>query len=275
MKAWNQNAGKENYTMKELVAGVDGCKDGWVVALAPVGDWKNQDDLKINNGKLKFIKTFNEIFNLQENGKVSIIMIDIPIGLTDGEERECDKIARRLLGDRGSSVFPAPIRPAIEDESTMKSTKEAYEKAKRITLKNKGKSVSQQSWRISPKVKQVDEEMKKDKALQNRVMETHPELCFWGMNKKRPMKYSKTKEKEKARKERINLLKKIFSGIEKIIEDSPKAIQNDIIDAYACLWTAIQYKRGRAYSLPGHPPVDSVDSQKLKMEIWYPLESNS
>ena len=45
----------------------------------------------------------------------AVFSIDIPIGLTDSGPRQCDIQARRLLGARrGTSVFPAPIRPALK-----------------------------------------------------------------------------------------------------------------------------------------------------------------
>ena len=44
------------------------------------------------------------------------VLIDIPIGLLDKgpDERSCDKAARKLLGKRASSVFPAPARQALD-----------------------------------------------------------------------------------------------------------------------------------------------------------------
>jgi len=53
------------------------------------------------------------------------IAIDIPIGLLEGP-RVCDKAARKLLGQpRGSSVFPAPCRPALEAQCQRQTYAEA------------------------------------------------------------------------------------------------------------------------------------------------------
>src|SRR5688500_4496594 len=45
----------------------------------------------------------------------SLILLDIPIGLRESgtQERLCDPTARRVLGPRASSVFPAPCRQAL------------------------------------------------------------------------------------------------------------------------------------------------------------------
>src|SRR5207248_11510271 len=72
------------------LAGVDGCRAGWVVA-ADSGAFV----------AASFAEILAERFDL--------VLIDIPIGLPDGP-RACDLGARVLLGPRRSSVFPAPSR---------------------------------------------------------------------------------------------------------------------------------------------------------------------
>jgi len=73
--------------------------------------------------------------------------IDIPIGLLDGP-RACDKAARKLLGQpRGSSVFPAPCRAALQVET--------YEEASAINRQKAGRALSRQARRIVPKIRLV------------------------------------------------------------------------------------------------------------------------
>ena len=45
----------------------------------------------------------------------AIVCIDMPIGLSENGVRACDQAARRQLGPRASSVFPAPPRLALEE----------------------------------------------------------------------------------------------------------------------------------------------------------------
>jgi predicted RNase H-like nuclease len=47
------------------------------------------------------------------SGGIVAAGIDIPIGLTASGPRSCDLEARRLLGPRRSSVFPAPAREVL------------------------------------------------------------------------------------------------------------------------------------------------------------------
>jgi predicted RNase H-like nuclease len=83
-----------------LLAGVDGCRTGWVV---------------VTERSAAVAPTFAAVLAALPDD--AIVAVDMPIGLADRYEpggRECDRQARRLLGrGRGSSVFPAPPRPAL------------------------------------------------------------------------------------------------------------------------------------------------------------------
>ena len=118
--------------------GIDACKAGWFA-------------VSLESGSNFSIEIFSNISGLWDNyHDAKLILIDIPIGLRESglDERLCDKEARRLLGKRGSSVFPAPCRAAVYANS--------YEEASLINEKNTGRKLSQQIWNIIPKIKQVD-----------------------------------------------------------------------------------------------------------------------
>ncbi len=69
---------------------------------------------------------------------IEVIAIDIPIGLPETGPRECDVLARRLLGRaRASSVFPAPIRAVLGAKD--------YQQACAIRHKIEGKKMSKQA----------------------------------------------------------------------------------------------------------------------------------
>lgn len=86
-----------------FVAGVDGCRAGWV--------WFRVD-------VPSFVTTV-EVCDLPQRLRnrpagLVCLAIDIPIGLLN-RARMCDTAARKLLGQpRGSSVFPSPRRAAIQ-----------------------------------------------------------------------------------------------------------------------------------------------------------------
>jgi predicted RNase H-like nuclease len=87
------------------VAGVGGCRGGWLVALS---------DLQSRSCELRLCATFAEVLALAD--APAIIAVDMPIGLPDQAGRggrACDVDARSRLGERQSSVFSVPARAAI------------------------------------------------------------------------------------------------------------------------------------------------------------------
>jgi predicted RNase H-like nuclease len=59
-----------------------------------------------------------------------VTAIDIPIGLPGGRPRTVDGEARRLLGPRASSVFPAPARGTLDASSY----EEACEASRKLVI---------------------------------------------------------------------------------------------------------------------------------------------
>jgi predicted RNase H-like nuclease len=131
-----------------IVAGVDGCRGGWAVALA------NVDEIV----EVLVVPTFADVVALEPMA----IAIDMPIGLAEAGPRACDIEARRRLGPRRSSVFPAPLRPMLAAST--------YEEALTIG------GLSKQAFHLLPKIREVDELM--TPLRQRTIVEAHPELCF-------------------------------------------------------------------------------------------------
>ena len=90
------------------------------------------------------------------------VAVDMPIGLLDHGPRACDVEARRRLGPRRASVFPAPTRPML--------TATSYADALAIA------GLSKQAFNLIPKIREVDAVM--TPGLQDKFVEVHPELCF-------------------------------------------------------------------------------------------------
>ena len=141
---------------------------------------------------------------------LACVAIDIPIGLLDGS-RACDKAARKLLGQpRGSSVFPTPCRAALRAQT--------YAEASSTNRQKTTRGLSQQAWRIAPKIKQVDDAITSD--CQRWAFEVHPEVCFWALAEERPMAHRK---KTKAGvSERLDLLRPVFPDIEHFLQNRPR-----------------------------------------------------
>jgi predicted RNase H-like nuclease len=242
------------------VAGVDGCKGGWFVAIASVKKINSRTDaLCVFRLKSLFVASaFSEI--LSETADCELVCVDIPIGLSDGNKpRECDGMARELLkGRRASSVFPSPIRPCLSAVD--------YETASKISFERTGKKLTKQTFALMQKIREVDDLMTPE--LQKRVHEIHPEILFWALNGQKPIALNKKTVPGQA--QRHNLLYRIFTDIDSILVQAPVSgyAMDDALDALAAAWTAGQAVIGKAKTLPEKP---QLDSKGLKMEMLYSL----
>jgi predicted RNase H-like nuclease len=239
----------EEINKMAIVAGVDGCKTGWLCVAKD-----------LDTGLITSEVFSNAQLLLQHKLEPSVTAIDIPIGLTEAGQRQCDIEARQLLGLRRSSVFPAPIRPALQSKTR--------QHADEIRRKIEGKGVSAQSFAIFKKVLEFDKILLTRPHLQDRVKEIHPEVCFWAWNNKRAMSYNK--KSSGGRAERHELVVKHF-GIEAVEETRAKYLvkcvsHDDIYDAFAALWTAGRILEDKAGVIPDPSPCDVMG---LHMEMWY------
>lgn len=232
------------------IAGADGCRKGWFrVSLEPV------------TSALRFdlVETAREL--LAREPHPSVLGLDIPIGLSDAGPRSCDRLARKRLGrPRGSSVFPAPIRPALAARSRVKASD--------ITKAADGRGIAAQAWGIYAKVREVDEMMRADAAARDIIHEVHPEVSFAAWSGTGPIAASKKTAEGRAIRSAIaerwlgaGILERARGGhLKKHLAD------DDILDAIATLWTAARIARGEAVSLPADPPLDGAG---LPMRIVY------
>lgn len=226
------------------IAGVDGCRGGWLVAGAVLG----------RGGALALepLRVYGRFAEVLASG-FAIVAVDIPIGLPEGPlpgGRACDREARRLLGfPRSTSVFSAPSRPAVAAGS--------FAEAKTC---NGGMTI--QAFNICPKIADVDAAL--DPALQDRVVEAHPELTFLELRGGGGV--VDPKRSAAGRAARRVLLAGVLPGAAHALSSRPRgAAADDALDALAVLWTARRYAEGRAVRVPTSPP---LDGRGLRMEIW-------
>ena len=232
------------------VAGVDGCHDGWLVVRAEASDPLRLLDVSI-------APTFTEV--LRRTADCEAVGIDIPIGLSDDGRREPDVAARQVLRPlRHNSVFPAPVRLVLD--ATTDTT--PYEKVCAISLSVHGKKMSKQAYYIMPKVRQAAHAMKP--ALQERIVEVHPEVSFWKLNSGRSM--ANRKSSRDGKKERLRLLLQVLEDDLAAVSVPRGAALDDLYDACAAAWTAGRLALGQAERLPPEP---ARDSHGLRMEIVY------
>jgi len=184
---------------------------------------------------------------------LACLAIDIPMGLLDGS-RACDKAARKLLGQpRGTSVFAAPCRTALQAET--------HAEASAVNQQKTGRGLSQQAFGIGLKIKQVDDAITPDCQW---AFEVHPEVCFWALNGQRPMMHNK--KTEAGRAERLNLLRNVFPDIHRHLLNRPSGVgQDDLLDAASAAWTAVRLHKGNAL----HVCNPERDEKGLAVTIWY------
>jgi len=232
------------------VAGVDGCRAGWIVALR-----------NIESGALsvRLIAAIAEIDRLPERPRR--IAIDMPMGFADiacKGGRECERAARALLPGKSSSVFSLPCRPALAATS--------YPQALKLNCASGPDAVglSKQAFHLFPKLRDLDAWITPQR--QKRCIEAHPELAFALLNKEKPV--LSPKRKPLGRAERLRLLRR--AGLK--ISDTMLTVRpqgcgiDDLLDALVLTRTADRHLRGEAICLPAKPP---RDGRGLKMEIWY------
>lgn len=230
-----------------VIAGLDGCKGGWLCLT---------QDLSTSIIEGRILRQIEEVLLLKPRPQV--LAVDVPIGLTDHGSRECDLEARvRLKAPRASSVFSAPVRPVLSGMS--------YEEASNIGRRTDGRGISQQLWGILPKIREVDTFLRSDLSLTEWIREVHPEVCFWYWNGGRAMLHAK--KKAQGREERERLVISCYGPAYRQVQLSlPRGhfANDDLLDAFAALWSAKRVTTGHAVVLPTVPPIDSCG---LRMEM--------
>ncbi len=202
----------------DIIRGVDGCEGGWLCLAGNV------------NGGKPVAQVFPDAKSLLEATAGAITAIDIPIGLPSDKPRQCDITARSLLGSRRSSVFPAPVRGTIEAAS--------YDLACAASEEACGKKLSQQTYALLPRIRDLDFLLRQKPDRVNTVFEVHPEVSFCYWNNRQPMRYSK--HSGFGFLERFRLVEQIFPGV---AEEIRQSIQPKDVAHIVCQWDA-GYRHG-------------------------------
>jgi predicted RNase H-like nuclease len=232
------------------LAGINGCKLGWFCIF---------EELPSRQVASKTFGTIDDLVRHIES--LDVVAIDVPIGLTDRGPRPCDEAARKMLrGKRAASVFPAPIRPALDATS--------YEDACARSFAAQGKKLPKQAWAIYPKIRELDRLLRERRDLCSRVFEVHPEVSFCAWNQMEPIVEPKKKtagaEKRRALID-THFGTNAFDTIRARYRRSDVA-DDDIYDAFAALWTAERILQRTAGQLPAE---DVTDREGLPMRMVY------
>lgn len=219
--------------------GVDGCQKGWV---------------GFTNDRCGYFgRTLEELLHaVGRDGEPAVVAIDMPIGLPDHGPRQADRLARAVVGRRGSSVFPTPVRAALAAGTHAEATI--------ISVQLTGRGLSRQAYALAVKILEVD---RWARTASPPPIEVHPEVCFATMAG-RPLRYAKSTWAGAV--ERRRLLAE--AGI--VVPDDlglagEMAGPDDVLDAAAAAWTANRFLQGRAVS---YPPTPERFGDGLQAAIW-------
>jgi predicted RNase H-like nuclease len=273
------------------LVGVDGCRSGWVVASS---DFSPTGDRPLAAPSFSIVRTFAALTDVLQACS-AVIAVDMPIGLPSGAPRDdgrrpVDAEARRFLGPaRGSSVFSAPCRPTL----AAREYREAC--ALEVAARGSGQGLSQQAYRIIPKLREVDlvVEPRHQEPIRDGagiwIREAHPEVVFAVLagdgQPGHGLAHSKRGCKRcvgaacPGERQRLTILQRYLPDFEpreihqRLIRDhhrpagqrGPAAGRDDVVDAAACLVAALRIAQGVALTLPAGAP--EYDARGLRMEI--------
>ncbi len=229
------------------IAGVDGCKAGWFVAFRD----KTRTDCFVAENAVELADRLEGF---------DAVGIDIPVGLPDRGNRECETLARKTLSPRRtSSVFSAPIRPVLDVDD--------YRKACELRFRLEGKRMSKQSFFIMPKIADVDRLVRARPSFGRPLHEVHPEVSFAALAGEPMLHAKRTRE---GFDERRRLLDRVHPprALDRALAAYPRTsvARDDVLDAFAVLWSAARIAERSATRLPASPVYDEYG---IDMAIWF------
>jgi predicted RNase H-like nuclease len=244
------------------VAGADGCRTGWVLAVHwPAGqpapgklrspDRHDRSEERNFDGRLEItvVAALDGVIEDVAAGRLAALAIDMPMGLPEAGPRACDLAARRRLGPRRASVFPTPVRAALDAPSYA----EALARSRAVD----GRGLSRQAFNLLAKIAELDRVIRPE--LQDRIVEAHPEMAFARLAGRPCLQPKRTPD---GRAERLGLLRQ--AGLGDLTQVRlPGAAPDDVLDAAALTLTAARVRDGVAERLGD----GARDARGLRMEV--------
>jgi predicted RNase H-like nuclease len=171
-------------------------------------------------------------------GEPEVVAIDIPIGLPRSEPRNAERLARRKLPGRTSTVFNAPAAGVLDVAD--------YAAANASNRSALGLGLSKQTWFLVPKIREVRDWLANEPDVP--VIEAHPEVCFAAMNGSVLVDGKTTAAGERHRRRLL-----ADHGLDVVAPTLDGVAVDDVLDAAATAWTARRFLDGIAERLPPEP----------------------
>lgn len=239
-----------------FLAGVDGCRGGWITVLCPRG--------RFDAAHIELKAHFAEVIDHVQ--RPAIIAVDMPIGLPDissGGGRAAERELRAFLGPRRASAFSIPSRAAVFAYG------EGYAAACEIARRDSQppQAPSKQAFHIFPRIMEIDIILRRRPDAIARVYEVHPELAFALMNGApltEPKKRAGRCHPSGMEQRRALLLREGFDAAflatpMPIRQGKIRADRDDFYDACATLWSAARIHKGCAKVFPARPEMDGCN----------------
>jgi predicted RNase H-like nuclease len=228
--------------LRLAAVGVDGCRAGWVAV-------RGYEDAR---GAL--VRTEPHLLDARAGGLRALVLeceatrpapsvaVDVPMGLPHRAGlRACDRAARERLGARRSCVFPAPDRELLCCTFA----------GARAIVRGRGAGhpvLSHQAVGLFPKIAEADALLLERPQRQAWLVEAHPELSFLALaGAPGPLP---PKRRGAGRAARRALLAAAMPDSERRLAAwaAPRraAALDDVLDAYAALWSARRHAAGGA-----------------------------
>lgn len=226
--------------------GLDGTPDGWMAVVLCDG---RVDDAFVAASSAEAIA----------RAAPTAVAVDMPVGLVDGAVREADAAVRKLLVGATSTVFNAPARAVVE--AWRRGDVSAHADASALSRRVAGAGISQQAWRLVPKIAEMDELAH---AWGDSLRECHPELAFRQLagGARLPRKRSW----DGLMRRRALLAGAGVRLPDALAEGGDRAAPDDVLDAAVCAWVAAGLAEGAP--LQPHPPEPREVDRGQPIAVW-------
>ena len=231
-----------------IVAGVDGRRGGWALALVDVGAGRVVDVTTVAHQDAAGVR---DLLGICRDAGAEAVGVDAPVGLPRDTWRPVDLLAKRRLGRGSSRVFLAAPRGVLAQP-----TYAAARVACRQAMQGKGLSV--QTYGIRGTVLAMDDVLAASGWARDHVVEVHPELSFMAMAARAPGDPLASKRSALGRDQRLDAVQRWLPSVRDL--DLPAG--DDHRDALAAAWSAHRWVVGAAEVLGG-----DTDDRDLPMRM--------
>lgn len=187
------------------------------------------------------------------------VAVDMPVGLVDVAVRDADAATRADLAGAASTVFNAPARAVVDAWRRGQVT--AHADASALSRQVTGSGLSQQAWRLVPKIAEIDELAD---AWGASLRECHPELAFRQLTA--GQRLPRKRSWDGLMRRRAVLAEVGMTLPEVLPAGGHRAAPDDVLDAAVCAWVAGAIADGGP--LRSHPALPQQTDRGRPIAVW-------